>query len=66
MSKTEHEASSQRLLVCPVCKQRLEMTIKSRHKTLGVFVPVWGPSPCHNPDCPKHLEKPETDQAHAT
>lgn len=45
--------------MCPVCEQPLEMTIKRRHKTLGVFVPVWGPPPCHNPECPEYLEKPE-------
>ncbi|MFD0385550.1 hypothetical protein ACFQ2B_34365 [Streptomyces stramineus] len=35
------------------------MTVKRRHKTLGIFVPVWTPSPCHNPDCPEYLEEPE-------
>ncbi|MEU8852014.1 hypothetical protein AB0C70_38640 [Streptomyces sp. NPDC048564] len=35
------------------------MTIKTRHKTLGIFVPVWGPRPCHNPDCPDHQQEPE-------
>jgi hypothetical protein len=45
--------------VCSVCKHPLEMTIKGRHKTLGIFVPVWGPGTCHNPDCPEYLEKPE-------
>lgn len=45
--------------MCPVCKHPLEMTIKKRHKTLGIFVPVWGPRPCHNPDCPEYLEEPE-------
>ncbi len=45
--------------MCPVCKHPLETTIKKRHKTLGVFVPVWGPDACRNPDCPDHLEEPE-------
>lgn len=22
-----------------------------RHKTLGAWVPVWTPGPCHSPDC---------------
>lgn len=35
------------------------MTVQRRHKTLGVFVPVWGPERCHNPDCPEHGEKPD-------
>ncbi|MGJ7419461.1 hypothetical protein AB9128_26830 [Streptomyces cinereoruber] len=36
--------------VCPVCRGDVHSEIK-RHKTLGVFVPLWGPGPCHNPDC---------------
>ncbi|MES4888837.1 hypothetical protein [Streptomyces sp. NPDC096012] len=36
--------------VCPVCGQRVE-TVVRRHKTLGAWVPVWGPGPCRNPDC---------------
>ncbi|WP_328504365.1 hypothetical protein OG828_44785 [Streptomyces sp. NBC_00457] len=33
----------------------------TRHKTMGIFVPLWKPGPCHNPDCPKsvHDEKAE-------
>lgn len=58
MSKREHETGPQGTLVCPVCKRPLQMTVKRRHKTLGVFVPVWGPGPCHNPDCPEYLEEP--------
>jgi hypothetical protein len=36
--------------VCPVCGQPAA-AIVGRHKTLGAWVPVWGPGPCHNPDC---------------
>ncbi|GAA2780533.1 hypothetical protein GCM10010521_69350 [Streptomyces rameus] len=36
--------------VCPVCGQPVETVVK-RHKTLGAWVPVWGPAPCRNPDC---------------
>ncbi|MEU3789269.1 hypothetical protein AB0F07_05645 [Streptomyces fructofermentans] len=36
--------------VCPVCKQPVE-TVVHRHKTLGVFVPVWGRGPCVNTEC---------------
>ncbi|GAU71343.1 hypothetical protein SSP35_35_00110 [Streptomyces sp. NBRC 110611] len=59
MSKVQHETGPQGELACPVCKQPLTMTIKRRHKTLGIFVPVWTPEPCRNPDCPAYLEKPE-------
>jgi hypothetical protein len=41
--------------VCPVCGQRVDTVVK-RHKTLGAWVPVWGPGPCHNPDCAAHTE----------
>lgn len=59
MSKREHETGPQGTLVCPVCKRPLQMIVKRRHKTLGVFVPVWGPGPCRNPDCPEYLEERE-------
>lgn len=59
MSKAEHETGPQGTLACPVCKHTLEMIIKRRHKTLGIFVPVWGPGPCHNPDCPECPAAPE-------
>lgn len=36
--------------VCPVCGQPVEAVVR-RHKTLGVFVPLWRPGPCRNPDC---------------
>ncbi|MFB0618288.1 hypothetical protein [Streptomyces sp. AGS-58] len=36
--------------VCPVCGQPVDMVVR-RHKTLGAWVPVWTPGPCHSPDC---------------
>ncbi|QFZ74351.1 hypothetical protein GFH48_14775 [Streptomyces fagopyri] len=36
--------------VCPACEQPVA-TVVRRRKTLGAFVPVWGPGPCHNPRC---------------
>jgi uncharacterized protein YbaR (Trm112 family) len=59
MSKIQHETGSQGTLVCPVCRRPLGMTVKRRHKTLGIFVPVWGPEPCRNPDCRKYAEERE-------
>lgn len=41
--------------VCPVCGQPVETVVK-RHKTLGAWVPVWGPGPCRNPDCATYTE----------
>ncbi|AEY91631.1 hypothetical protein SHJG_6364 [Streptomyces hygroscopicus subsp. jinggangensis 5008] len=40
---------------CPVCGQPVE-TIVKRHKTLGAWVPVWGPGPCRDPDCAAYGE----------
>ncbi|MEV7149936.1 MULTISPECIES: hypothetical protein [unclassified Streptomyces] len=36
--------------VCPVCGRTVEAVVH-RHKTLGAWVPVWGPGPCRHPDC---------------
>ncbi|MFF3848187.1 hypothetical protein [Streptomyces sp. NPDC002328] len=58
MSKTEQETGRRRALVCPDCKRPVDMTIKGRHKTLGVYVPVWGPGPCHHPDCRTKRARP--------
>ena len=40
--------------VCPVCGQPVETVVK-RHKTLGAWVPVWTPGPCHNPECEAYV-----------
>ncbi|MER6069901.1 hypothetical protein ABT187_13830 [Streptomyces sp. NPDC001817] len=36
--------------VCPVCGQPVGKVV-GRRKTLGAWVPVWGPGPCRNPGC---------------
>jgi len=46
--------------VCPVCGRPVD-TVVRRHKTLGAWVPVWGPGPCHDPDCPSRT--PHDDAA---
>lgn len=33
-----------------------------RHKTLGVFVPLWRPGPCKNPECRAY--EAEAEPAH--
>ncbi|MGX1913802.1 hypothetical protein ACWIID_33920 [Streptomyces phaeochromogenes] len=45
--------------VCPVCKQAVD-TVVRRHKTLGVFVPLWGAGPCRTPQCARY-EKAEAE-----
>ena len=42
--------------VCPVCGQPVA-TVVRRHKTLGAWVPVWGPGPCRNPDCEAYVDE---------
>ncbi|MCP3821767.1 hypothetical protein NLX86_27845 [Streptomyces sp. A3M-1-3] len=58
MVSNERETGQQAGHVCPACKQPVETVIK-RRKILGAFVPVWGPGPCKNPDCPAHTEEPD-------
>ncbi|MGW7451188.1 hypothetical protein [Streptomyces sp. NPDC054787] len=39
---------------CPACGRPVE-TIVKRRKSLGIFIPEWGPGPCRNPDCPRYV-----------
>lgn len=48
MVKTKRKSEA---YVCPTCKKPVPAAIH-RHKTLGAFVPVWGPGACQNRDCP--------------
>ncbi|MFD6280022.1 hypothetical protein ACFWFI_31320 [Streptomyces sp. NPDC060209] len=50
MARTERQTDRQAERVCPACKQPVAIVL-ARHKTLGIFVPHWGPGPCHNPEC---------------
>lgn len=36
--------------MCKHCGRPVGTAIK-RRKVLGAYVPVWGPAPCHNPEC---------------
>ncbi|WNZ14852.1 hypothetical protein [Streptomyces sp. 11x1] len=42
--------------VCPVCGQPVA-TVVRRHKTLGAWVPVWGPGPCRNHECTVYVDE---------
>ncbi|MWA13567.1 hypothetical protein [Streptomyces sp. BA2] len=44
--------------VCASCGRPVGTAIK-RRKVLGVFVPVWGPGPCHNPQCDACVDEPQ-------
>lgn len=49
--------------VCPQCKKSVPAAVH-RHKTLGVFVPVWGPGACQNRECPDYRLDP--NRKHST
>ncbi|MFF4245899.1 hypothetical protein ACFYY2_15680 [Streptomyces sp. NPDC001822] len=53
MARTERQTGRQAEYACPACKQPVD-TVIERHKTLGIFVPHWGPGPCHNADCHRY------------
>jgi tellurite resistance protein TerC len=48
MAKVQRKSEA---YACPTCKKSVPAAVH-RHKTLGVFVPVWGPGACQNRDCP--------------
>jgi len=41
--------------VCPSCGNPVA-TVVRRYKTLGAWVPKWGPGPCRNPKCEAYVE----------
>ncbi|MFF5754844.1 hypothetical protein ACFY7A_05290 [Streptomyces longwoodensis] len=51
--------------VCPACGQSVE-TVVRRYKTLGAWVPRWGPGPCRNPGCEAYRAEDGEDAPHAT
>ncbi|MFI0975519.1 hypothetical protein ACH4SP_00665 [Streptomyces sp. NPDC021093] len=59
MGKKEREAGPRGSLLCPVCKNSVDTIVRGRRKSLGAYVPVWGPGPCGNPDCPEHVADSE-------
>ncbi|MFE3513775.1 hypothetical protein [Streptomyces sp. NPDC059166] len=53
MARTERQTGRQAEYACPACKKPVA-TVLARHKTLGIFVPQWGPGECHNPACHRY------------
>ncbi|MFJ5280982.1 hypothetical protein [Streptomyces parvulus] len=51
------QSDSQREDICPTCGHTVPAEI-TRHKTLGIYVPVWGPGTCRNPDCGRSAPDP--------
>ncbi|MFF6907331.1 hypothetical protein ACFY9Q_15450 [Streptomyces sp. NPDC012389] len=64
MASKERENRQRAAFMCPTCKNPVRSEIR-RHKTLGIFVPVWRPGPCENPDCGEHAaeERPSPHRA---
>lgn len=61
MVKVMRQGGTQASHKCPVCRQPVTATIK-KHKSLGVFVPVWVPDPCGNPRCSAHVSEPQSQK----
>ena len=50
--------------VCSECGQPVATVLK-RYKTLGAWVPKWGPGPCRNPKCRAYADAAEGEQPRA-
>ncbi|WP_437090540.1 hypothetical protein [Streptomyces sp. enrichment culture] len=61
-SDRKHRTARPSTHVCRSCKQPVE-TVVERHKTMGVYVPVWTAGPCHNPQCEQY--RPEGAPVHS-
>lgn len=53
MASKKRETRQRAAFMCPTCKHPVASEVQ-RRKTLGIFVPVWRPGPCENPDCGDH------------
>lgn len=53
MASKKRETQQRAAFMCPTCKHPVASEIQ-RRTTLGIFVPVWRPGPCDNPDCADH------------
>ncbi|MFF8833460.1 hypothetical protein [Streptomyces sp. NPDC015131] len=62
MSRDEHETARQAGHLCPACRTPVTEHIE-RHKTMGVYVPLWKTDSCHNPECPSY-EPAEGEHRH--
>lgn len=46
---------------CPDCGRQVEPVITGRRHTMGTWIPVWGPGPCRDPECPSHTRAATED-----
>lgn len=60
MSSDKHLAASQAGRVCRSCGHPVP-TLVERHKTMGVYAPLYSDGPCGNRDCPRgrSAQRPE-------
>jgi hypothetical protein len=54
----QRKATASSGYVCRSCKEPVDAVVK-RHRTMGVFVPVWTAGPCHNPPCLEYVPERE-------
>ncbi|MEO3975825.1 hypothetical protein [Streptomyces sp. CAU 1734] len=47
---------------CPECGEPVGAVI-TRRKTLGAFVPFWGPGPCRNPECAEYTAEHHAERS---
>ncbi|MFJ8596339.1 hypothetical protein [Streptomyces sp. NPDC093598] len=55
-SEQKPQATTSSRYVCSSCKQPVDAVVE-RHKTMGVFVPLWTAGPCHNPRCDQYISE---------
>ncbi|GHA99892.1 hypothetical protein GCM10010346_23430 [Streptomyces chryseus] len=65
MGSDEHETETRARHVCPACKHPVVSEME-RHKSLGVFVPVWHPAPCRNPECAAYVPEADGERSEAS
>ncbi|MGW3211060.1 hypothetical protein ACWDBC_02245 [Streptomyces parvus] len=63
MDSKKRDLQQRAAFMCPTCKQPVSSEIH-RHKSLGIFVPVWRAGPCENPDCPEYAAAREWRARH--
>lgn len=51
--------------LCHACEHPVHSEVK-RHKTMGIYVPVWAEGPCRNPLCERYVRPPAGTEHRAT
>ncbi|WP_078628032.1 hypothetical protein [Streptomyces sp. NRRL F-2664] len=62
MDGEKHPAATRPNSLCPSCRQPLPTTVQ-RHKTMGVYVPLYTAGRCTNPGCAAAEPAAATQQA---